>query len=126
VVRASTERALPFEIAKFLDFRTGDEAEETAVATHECDELWLWTDRSFPLSFRVGDDVVDGGHGNIESVAGEPGHLRHRILGRLQNYPHAVLCEKALFLSDKERPVESAGKDVHRNFGKRFCGGRSR
>ena len=93
----------------------GHEAQEAGVAAHEGEELRLRPDRRLALALDIGDDVVDGGHGDVELAFGESGHLRDRTWRRLHGDADAVLLEQAALLGDVDAPVEAAGEDVDRH-----------
>ena len=111
--RVDRQRAV-LEIGDRFHVGGGDQAQKTGVAAHE--GLRLRPDRSFALAFRLGDDVVDGGHGDVEFAFGKTGHLRDRAGGRLHGYPNAVLLEQPVLLGDVDSPVEAAGEHVDADF----------
>jgi hypothetical protein len=80
---------------------------------------------SEPMTLSVSQQVVNGGHGDLELAVDQAGQLGLRV-GRVDGFDlDAVLGKKAFLLRHPDRPIKTAGENVDaQNLRRRAgCGG---
>ena len=88
-----------------------DKTQETVIDAHEGKDVGLALGLDRALPFRIGDDIVHRGHGDVELAVDQALHLELRIRRRRHLHRNAPFIEESFVLGDEDRPVEAARED---------------
>ena len=108
--RVNRER-LASEIGVSLDLGENDKAQKAVVSAHEGKQVRLALDRLLALSFRIGDDIVEGGEPDVPFAGDEAGELLDRIRGIGEIELDIACPQEAMRHRGPQWKVEAAGKD---------------
>src|SRR3989442_14901114 len=117
---------LAAQIGVGQDLRVHDQSEKPVIASYEGEQVGGGPDRPLAVALLIGDDVVDGGDGDVEIAGDEARELDDRVRRRRERDLQTFAGEEAPRLRRPERPVEAAREDDHLERRELYHAGRMR